>query len=188
VPKQIDETKVFQVAVDLFVSEGYRGTTTKAIASAAGINEATLFRRYGSKAQLLRQAIDHQWRDVPLASLSYSGDVETDLVSIVDAYLETNRLRGAIIAVLLVELSRDGELRGAFRTAAENIGVALELLRRHQASGRLREEDPMVTMAALIGPLMVNEMFRRADAGPPPADIDASRYVRVFLDGHAADR
>jgi AcrR family transcriptional regulator len=187
-PKKIDEAEIFSAAVDLFVSEGYRGTTTKQIALAAGVNEATLFRRYGTKAQLMQSAIDHQWQDVPFASLAYSGDVDADLIAIVRAYLETNRLRGAIVPVLLVELSRDEELGGAFRGAAANLGVALDILARHQGSGRLRSEDPMMTLTTLIAPLMVNEMFRRAAVGPPPADIDPPLYVRAFLEGRAADR
>jgi AcrR family transcriptional regulator len=109
-PKVIDESRVFEAAVDLFVTHGYEGTTTKDIAAAAGVNEATLFRRYGSKAQLMEAAIDRQWQDVPLTSLEYTGDLERDLTAIVDAYVETNRLRGAIVPALLVELARNDEL------------------------------------------------------------------------------
>lgn len=186
-PKVIDESRVFGAAVDLFVTHGYEGTTTKDIAAAAGVNEATLFRRYGSKAQLMEAAIDHQWQGVPLTSLEYTGDLERDLIAIVDAYVETNRLRGAIVPALLVELARNEELRGAFRHAAMNIGLAAEILARHQAEGRLRPEDPTFALMALVAPVMVNEMIRRAAVGLKPTRIDSLERVRAFLGGHAND-
>ena len=182
-PKVIDENMVFEAAAALFVRRGYAGTTTKENAEAAGVNEATLFRRYGSKAALLGKAIDDQWRDVPLASLHPTDDVESDLRGIVEAYLETNRRRGAIMPALLVELSRSPDLRGAFGAALENLGRLSAILRHHQAEGRLRPEDPMDTLVALMGPLLVREMFRRAGIGQAPPPISARKYVRAFLDG-----
>ena len=184
-PKVIDESRVFEAAVDLFVTRGYEGTTTKDIAATAGVNEATLFRRYGSKAQLMEAAIDRQWQDVPLTSLEYTGDLERDLTAIVDAYAETNRLRGAIVPALLVELARNDELRGAFRHAAMNMGLAVEILARHQGEGRLRPEEPVFALTALIAPVMVNEMIRRAGVGLHPIRIDSKEQVRTFLGGHA---
>jgi hypothetical protein len=56
---------------------------------------------------------------------------------------------------------------------------------RHQAEGRLRSEDPTVTLVALIGPLMVYNLFRRAGVGPTPSGIDAREHVRTFLDEHS---
>lgn len=182
-PKAIDENRVFEASVELFVRHGYTGTKTKDIAQAAGVNEATLFRRYGSKVALLGKAIDHQWRDVPLAGLSASEDLEADLIIIVEAYLETNRLRGAIVPALLVELARSADLRAALGTALRNIGGLTAILQHHQAAGRLRPEEPMVTLTALIGPLMVHEMFRRAGVVANAAPFESRGYVECFLEG-----
>jgi AcrR family transcriptional regulator len=185
-PKVIDESRIFEAATALFVRHGFAGATTKAIAEAAGVNEATLFRRYGSKKQLLERAIDHQWRDVPLATLSPSDDVEEDLVAIVEAYLETNRLRGAIIPALLVELARSTDLRGAFGGALANISKVVAVLRHHQSTGSLRSEEPLATLTALVGPLLVQEMFRRAGIGPTVPSVDPRAYIRAFLEGRMA--
>jgi AcrR family transcriptional regulator len=182
-PKVIDEDRVFSVATTLFVRHGYEGTKTKDIAEAAGINEATLFRRYGDKASLLAKAIDHQWVDVPLADLGPSDDLEADLIAAVDAYLETNRRRGAIVPALLVELARGTDLRGAFEAASTNIRGLIEIVGHHQAAGRLRPEQPMITLVALIGPLLALEMFRRASMADAASTIDPGSYVQAFLEG-----
>ncbi len=45
-------TRMLEAALDLFSTHGYAGVGTKAIAQAAGVNEVTLFRSFGSKREL----------------------------------------------------------------------------------------------------------------------------------------
>ncbi|PYI54641.1 TetR/AcrR family transcriptional regulator [Paenibacillus flagellatus] len=45
-------------AIDLMAEKGYDGTTTKEIAAAAGVNEVTLFRHFGTKQKLLEAAFN----------------------------------------------------------------------------------------------------------------------------------
>src|SRR5437868_12574436 len=49
--------KILEAAVRVFAATGYRGATTRRIAQEAGVNEVTLFRQFGSKEELLREAI-----------------------------------------------------------------------------------------------------------------------------------
>lgn len=45
-------TRMLEAALDQFSAHGYAGVGTKAIAQAAGVNEVTLFRSFGSKREL----------------------------------------------------------------------------------------------------------------------------------------
>jgi AcrR family transcriptional regulator len=45
--------RVLDAASSLFAERGYAATTTRAIAERAGVNEVTVFRRFGTKAGLL---------------------------------------------------------------------------------------------------------------------------------------
>ncbi len=45
--------RILAAARDLFERNGTRGTTTREVAERAGVNEATLFRHFGSKRALL---------------------------------------------------------------------------------------------------------------------------------------
>lgn len=45
--------RVLTAAATLIAERGYGGTTTRAIAEAAGVNEVTIFRRFGTKAGVL---------------------------------------------------------------------------------------------------------------------------------------
>ncbi len=44
--------QILQTAVDLFSKKGFKGTTTKEIAKAAGVSEAMVFRHFSSKDEL----------------------------------------------------------------------------------------------------------------------------------------
>ncbi|MEK0312452.1 TetR/AcrR family transcriptional regulator [Cohnella sp. 56] len=50
--------KIMLAALDLMAEKGYDSTTTKEIAAAAGVNEVTLFRHFGSKQNLLEATVD----------------------------------------------------------------------------------------------------------------------------------
>ena len=60
---------LLDVTARLYAEHGWRGTTTRRIAEAAGVNEVTLFRQFGSKEQLLLQAIGQAAGGHPAASL-----------------------------------------------------------------------------------------------------------------------
>jgi AcrR family transcriptional regulator len=51
--------EIVRVAVTLFSQHGFRGTTTKEIAHAAGVSEAIIFRHFATKEELYRAIIDH---------------------------------------------------------------------------------------------------------------------------------
>jgi hypothetical protein len=71
-------------------------------------------------------------------------------------------------------------------SASHPSSYAAEILARHQDEGRLRSEEPTFALTALIAPVMVTEMIRRAGVGLEPAHIDSHEHVRAFLGGHAA--
>lgn len=48
---------LLDVTAKLYAEHGWLGTTTRRIAEAAGVNEVTLFRQFGSKESLLLEAI-----------------------------------------------------------------------------------------------------------------------------------
>ena len=52
--------QLIQVAVDLFSRKGFKGTTTREIAAAAGVTEAIIFRHFETKEQLYTAIIDRR--------------------------------------------------------------------------------------------------------------------------------
>jgi AcrR family transcriptional regulator len=52
--------QILRVAVRLFSQRGFRGTTTKEIAHAAGVSEAMVFRHFATKEELYTAILDHK--------------------------------------------------------------------------------------------------------------------------------
>jgi AcrR family transcriptional regulator len=52
--------QIVQVAMRLFSEHGFRGTTTKEIAQAAGVSEAIIFRHFATKEELYTAIIDYK--------------------------------------------------------------------------------------------------------------------------------
>jgi AcrR family transcriptional regulator len=52
--------KILKTAIRLFAQNGFRGTTTKEIALAAGVNEVTIFRNFASKQELYAAILEHK--------------------------------------------------------------------------------------------------------------------------------
>jgi AcrR family transcriptional regulator len=55
---------LLEAARELFVSEGYDGTTVRAVADRAGVNQALLFRHFGNKEALFTEAMVGRAKDV----------------------------------------------------------------------------------------------------------------------------
>jgi len=52
--------QIVLVAMRLFSQRGFRGTTTKEIARAAGVSEAMVFRHFATKSELYSAILDHK--------------------------------------------------------------------------------------------------------------------------------
>ena len=182
-PKVIDETKIFSAALEILIAHGYEGATTHKIAEVAEVNEVTLFRKYGSKAGLFERVIEHRLADTPLNKLVYTGDLEADLLAIVEAYIETNETHGNIIPLLLIEMPRYPDLQGSFNTPWNNIQEIITIIQKYQKQGQLKDESPLSCLSALIGPILTRQMLRHANLNLPIPAMDSQAHVDAFLNG-----
>lgn len=185
-PKQIPDERVFTAAVTVMAQQGYAGATTRQIAEEAGINEVTLFRRFASKANLLRAALLAELESFQSTELEYTGDVAVDLRRVVVAYQRLLERRGRLIPVLLSEASRQDELKEVLAIPRELLGKVGALLLRYQSEGVLRREPPLQAVAALVAPLLLPALL---GANLPDAalsqPIDAQAHVNAYLHGHS---
>lgn len=182
-PKIIDDEQVFSATIDILARHGYENATTKAIAAAAGIHEATLFRKYGSKFDLVDRAIQHQLADTPLNHLRYTGALAADLLAILRAYVAVSTTQGEIMLLLFTEVARDPSLQPFLRTPMRNIRPVLDIIARYQAGGLLREESSVTTLYALIGPIMLSNIAQRTTGDVALPELDLAQYLDYFLHG-----
>jgi AcrR family transcriptional regulator len=95
---------LLDVTARLYSEHGWRGTTTRRIAEAAGVNEVTLFRQFGSKESLLLQAIRQASVGQPTATLpDVPGSLANELTSWAVAHHQSIAAKSGIIRSCLAE-------------------------------------------------------------------------------------
>lgn len=138
--------KLLSAVIDLVAEKGYNGVSTKEIASAAGVNEVTLFRQFGSKQNLLETAFHHFHYAEEMTKLFQEKlvwDLYADLLLIGRTYHELMNRNRKIIQIAL----KEGSVFSGFREKANKHPQKLkELLagyfRTMYEKGKLIETDP----------------------------------------------
>ncbi len=120
------KAQIVEVAIGLFGRKGFSGTTTKRIAEAAGISEATIFKHFPSKeglyAEAFRQTVGESAKDLisRLQSLADKQDDEGLLRALFGAILygyerDRNLHRMLLYAFLEQEAAENQQLREDIR-------------------------------------------------------------------------
>jgi AcrR family transcriptional regulator len=179
------QTAVLDAAVVCAEQSGFSGLTTRRVAELAGVNEVTIFRRFGSKAGLIAAAFEREAAAMGAAVGDYTGDLHADLLRIVAAVWDATGRRKLVLPAILSELAHNAELRAAAGHSIKEVGRVAEILARYQRQGALIEEPPLLAYASLIGPLVYLGIVSRLL--PEPPDIDLTAHVRNYLHGHTPD-
>ena len=77
--KRVTDQHIFSAVLQVVTDDGLQATTTRRIAEAADINEVTLFRRFGTKAELMRAALRSEVDSFVGVGLEPTGDIRADL-------------------------------------------------------------------------------------------------------------
>ncbi len=178
------EERILEAALKLLSERGYKGATTREIAAAAGVAEITLFRRFGSKAALLAEAVRLAGVEFDAAATP-SGDLRGDLRQLAERYAEQLRRGGAAVFRMAAEAARYPELRRALQDALfpRFRGVAA-FFEHYQERGELRRGEVTDLIYAFFGPIISAAMFQISLEPVPPLDVEA--HVEGFLGGWRA--
>ena len=178
--------EILAAAACVFAQHGFRGSTTKRIADAAGVNEITLFRQFGSKEALIREAMKHMTETDGLTSLPEEPiEPEAELTAWSESYIQHLRLRRSIIRKTMGEMEERPEMMKPAsyvpRQASNNLCLYLTALKEQ---GRTTEQfDPTTAAAMLMGSIFADAMGRdmMPDVFPQPAENAARMYTRLLL-------
>ena len=156
--------QILRVAVSLFSNHGFRGTTTKEIAHAAGVSEAMVFRHFATKEELYAAILDHK-------ACKGSGSFEPELMSA--EAIKRKDDRGVFESLALGALNHHDEdpefqrlllysalekhklaqmfFDGFVRKVYDFLGT---YIRERQREGMLLEIDPAIVVRGFIGMVM----------------------------------
>lgn len=152
--------QILGVAVSLFAKQGFRGTTTKEIALAAGVSEAMVFRHFATKEELYAAILDYK---------ACSGDTMNPEAMVAEALLEKDdqAVFERLAFGALEHHERDPEFQRLLLHAAleehelaqiffeKFVRRVYELLGNYiaerQRDGAMVELDPAIVVRAFIG-------------------------------------
>lgn len=80
--------RIVDEALTLFSSKGFKGTSVKNIADAVGIKDASLYKHFASKQEILDTIMENLGRHIAAMSENFGLPVETDLESAVKVYAQ----------------------------------------------------------------------------------------------------
>ncbi len=133
--------RIAAAALEIFGEYGYEGTTTAALARAAGVAEGTVFHHFGSKDGLLEACGEEQIRPLAQALLQGAGGGTAldhrKLVEKTFSWVAGNAPLGRLWAQ--ADLRLQAPLTRGVRTAL--IEALVPALEREQAAGRVRPGD-----------------------------------------------
>ena len=178
--------EILAAAACVFAQHGFRGSTTRRIADAAGVNEITLFRQFGSKEALIREAMQHMTQSVGLTALpKVPLDPESELTAWSESFMQHLRLRSSIIRKTMSEIEERPEMSESAsyvpRQASNELCLYLTALKREGNAGE--DFDPKTAAAMLMGSIFADAMGRdmMPDVYPQPQDEAAQMYSRLLL-------
>jgi len=178
--------ELLAAAAGVFAQHGFRGSTTRRIADAAGVNEITIFRQFGSKEALLREAMGFMTQSVGLATLpEVPVNPEAELTGWSESFIQHLRLRSSIIRKTMSEIEERPDMSECAsyvpRQASNDLCLYLTALQREGIA--TVPFDPKTAAAMLMGAIFADAMGRdmMPDVYPQPAANAGEMYTSLLL-------
>jgi AcrR family transcriptional regulator len=175
---------IIQATLELLLDAGYRGLTMEQVRARSGVGKATLYRRYGSKQELVTAVVRHLNQDIPVPD---TGTVRDDILAVVGSVLAAAARVGAATFMprMLAESAGDPEMHAIFyeNLVAPRRAVMAEVLRRGIERGELRADlDVELAIDVLTGPWI----YRLLISGGDMRDMKPQTLLDLVLGGIAA--
>jgi AcrR family transcriptional regulator len=155
--------QLIEVALRLFSQKGFRGTTTRDIAHAAGVNEAIIFRHFDTKEDLYAAILTFksietnvaQWGE-ELSESANRNDDEQFFSALATKIMQHHRDDPMFLRLMLYSALEGHPLAQCF--SEREVRPVQEFLRtyisRRQREGAFRAGDPAAAVRAFVGALI----------------------------------
>jgi AcrR family transcriptional regulator len=185
--------QILDAAMACFASAGFRGTTTREIASRVGLTEAALYRHFPSKealyAAIIARKIEAPDLTAHLQAAAAAGDDRAVLGGLALTLIQRVEADPAFIRILLFTALEGHSLAEPF-FAARVLKIREFLtgyIARRIAAGAFRDVDPVIAARAFLGMVSdymnVRVVFQQQAAYPQPIEQVVETFVSLFLTG-----
>lgn len=157
--------QVLKAALKLFSTQGYDGTSTAQIAKMSGMSQATIFKYFKSKDELLlyiiKPMIEHL---LPVYGQEFAQEVQGQTTTLEDAvhFIVQNRYQFLVqnrdVAIILIsQLIINDDIKGMVLDKIASLKEIFvdNIWKNLQASGELREDIDLITFVRLVASQIV---------------------------------
>ncbi len=186
-PKPEARERLLAAAASVFAAYGPAGATSRRIAEAASVNEVTLFRLFGTKDELIEEAVHAcSMQERPASLPQFPLDPPSELAAWYAAEWQRLRHLAALLRQCFAVQRAHEQIR---REATEVVSHSITVLDAYVT--RLGYEDPALprdreaAVRMFVGALLANTVAVEGDETPghdaSELAVTAQRYARTFL-------
>lgn len=185
-------SRIIEATLELLGKVGYKGTTTREIALRAGVNEVTLFRRFGSKESLAREAISRAQTQLKRAfeekKLERTGDVIVDLTTLALSLMEILAKRADSVSAILFEARSEPYVHHAAKALMTSaLDVANEFFQGYAVESHLDAEDIDALSLSIVSFCFFRVVVRERILGDQLASdgrkMEFENHIRLLFEG-----
>ncbi|RJP30802.1 MAG: TetR/AcrR family transcriptional regulator [Candidatus Omnitrophota bacterium] len=178
--------RILNAALKVFSHAGYSGSTTLAIAKAAGVNEVTLFRHFGSKQQLFAEIIN-RFSAIPFIDAARQRNeepIEDRFRELAGHVMHILEERKDLIAILLSEGPKQSRQAKAILEAgpAQVLTHLAHWFHEAHRENKIKKVDPECAARAFMGMFFMFLVFQKILPGDELFPVDPQLARDTFLD------
>jgi AcrR family transcriptional regulator len=184
--RDVKRQDILKAAMELFAKNGFRGTTTRDLASQADVNEAIIFRYFTNKTELYRAILeekvhqgDNHYKEVE--EMAKTSDVQTFLEFIGHRFLERHEQDSTFMRLLLFSALEGHELADMFLTAMAVRDPMMTYIQRQMDAGIFKRMDPFLAARAFLGMFVGHVQMQEIFGQKKAREFERSEVVRTFV-------
>jgi TetR/AcrR family transcriptional regulator len=184
---------ILAAAMDLFAKKGFRGTTTRDLATQADVNEAIIFRYFNNKEELYRAILEHkagESRNAHIEELERSAGTKDDtkfFEMVGRTFLERHEKDTTFYRLLLFSALEGHQLSDMFVASMTARNPITNYIQKRIDEGAFRKVNPELAARGLFGMfasfVLWQEIFGFKKTHPYDREEVVRTFVSIFLKG-----
>ncbi|HEY2380356.1 MAG TPA: TetR/AcrR family transcriptional regulator [Terriglobia bacterium] len=189
--------EILTAAMELFAKKGFRGTTTRDLATHADVNEAIIFRHFNNKEELYTAILEHKAAEAQdhhmeeLERLANEGTDEEFFTTLGRMFLERHEKDTTFLRLLLFSALEGHQLSEMFVASMSARRPSFNHIQKRIDEGVFRSMNPNLAARAFFGMfasfVLWQEIFGFKKTQPYDSDEVVRTFVSIFLKGMTKD-
>ncbi len=182
--------EILNAAARCFLECGFSGAKVEHIAAGAGLSKGAVYLYFKSKEDMLRALIE---RGIKRVARAAADRLDTDQGDPVRALKEAARIFAQILSkpelfvvprIVIAEAGNFPEIARLYREEVIDVGMGAmqRLIKRGQASGVFIQVDPQAVVRSLVGPFVMQMVWRTTFERPGEQVLDPEVLVASHLE------